>query len=118
MITNSYDPCQDIFSIQTSFDGKQYICKTWHSKAIKDRLPCQAVVNNLYVDDVPTQLKSLKKIGQITIAQQIVFKKLIVVPKGQQRKIKGAIYNVLVECDQTCNNIYSLVLLKDLVSSF
>ena len=24
-------------------------------------------------------------------------------PKGQQRKIKGAICNILVECDQTCN---------------
>lgn len=33
LIPNSY-PCQDIFSIQTSFDGKQYICKTCYSKAI------------------------------------------------------------------------------------
>ena len=64
MITNSY-PCQDIFSIQTSFDRKQYICKTCHSKAIKDRLPCQAC--NLYVDDVPTQLESLKKLEQIVM---------------------------------------------------
>ena len=24
-------------------------------------------------------------------------------PKGQQRKIKGAICNIPVECDQTCN---------------
>ena len=63
MITNSY-PCQDIFSIQTWFNGKQYICKTCHSKAIKDRLPCQAFANNLYLDDLPlTQLESLKKNG-------------------------------------------------------
>ena len=102
LIANNY-PCQDIFSIQTSFDGKQYICKTCHSKAIKDRLPCQALVNNLYVDDVPTQLESLKKLEQIIIAQRIVFEKIIVMPKGQQRKIKGAICNVPVECDQTCN---------------
>ena len=26
-------------------------------------------------------------------------------PKGQQRKIKGAICNVPVECDQTCNQL-------------
>lgn len=32
-----------------------------------------------------------------------MFEKVIVMPKGQQRKIKGAIYNVPVECDQTCN---------------
>ena len=26
-------------------------------------------------------------------------------PKGQQRKIKGAICNIPVECDQTCNHL-------------
>ena len=26
-------------------------------------------------------------------------------PKGQQRKIKGAICNIPVECDQTCNQL-------------
>lgn len=40
---------------------------------------------------------------QIIIAWQIVFEKIIVMPKGQWRKIKGAICNVPVECDQTCN---------------
>ena len=34
LITNSY-PCWDILSIQTSFDGKQYICKTCHSNSFK-----------------------------------------------------------------------------------
>ena len=31
------------------------------SKAIQGRLPCQAIVNNLNVDDVPTELGNLKK---------------------------------------------------------
>lgn len=26
-------------------------------------------------------------------------------PKGQQQKIEGAIYNVPVECDQKCNQL-------------
>ena len=37
------------------------------------------------------------------IAQRIVFGKIIVKPKGKQRKIKGAICNVPVNCNQTCN---------------
>lgn len=49
-------------------------------------------MNNLNVDDVPIELGNLKKIEQIIIAQRIVFEKVIVMPKGQQRKIKGAIY--------------------------
>jgi len=38
-----------------------------------------------------TELESLKKLEQIIIAQRIVFEKIVVMPKGQQRKIKGAI---------------------------
>ena len=82
---------------------KKYICKTCHSKAIQGRLPCQAIVNNLNVDDVPTELGNLKKLEQILIAQRIIFEKVIVMPKGQQRKIKGAICNVPVNCDETCS---------------
>ena len=35
----------------------------------------------------------------------IVFEKIGVMHKGQQRKNKGAICNVPVECDQTCNQL-------------
>ena len=64
-------------------------------------LNCQAVINNMYVDDTPVELASLEKLDQILMAQRIVFVKIIVMPKGQQRKVKGAICNVMVECDQT-----------------
>ena len=99
-------PCQTYFIIQPSFYGKQNICNTCRSKVIKGNLPCQAVVNgNMYVDEIPTELSSLEKLGQIRIAQQIVFEKIVVMHKGQQRKLKGAICNVPIECDQTCNQL-------------
>ena len=102
LIPNMY-PCQDIFNRHVSYDKEEYICKTCRSKAIQGRLPCQAVVNKLRVDDIPTELQSLKKLEQILIAQRIVFEKIVVMPKGQQRKIKGAICNVPVQCDETCS---------------
>ena len=55
----------------------------------------------MYVDDTPVELASLEKLEQILIAQRIVFEKIIVMPKGQQRKVKGAICNVPVDCDRT-----------------
>ena len=67
----------------------------------------------MYVDDTPVELASLEKLDQILMAQRIVFVKIIVMPKGQQRKIKGAICNVLVECDQTSSLLHAL--LRDLV---
>ena len=54
---------------------------------------------------IPTELSTLEKLEQILIAQRIVFEKIVVMPKGQQRKIKGAIRNVPVECDKTCQTL-------------
>ena len=62
-IHNKY-PCQKYFNTQQSFDGKEYICSTCHSKVIKGQLPCQAVVNNMYVDEIPMHLASLEKLEQ------------------------------------------------------
>ena len=50
---------------------------------------CQAVANNLYVDETPVELGSLNKLEQILHAQRTVFKKIILMPKGQKRKMKG-----------------------------
>ena len=58
--------------------------------------------NNLYVDEIPPEFSALEKLEQILIAQRIVFEKIVVMPKGQQRKIKGATCNVPVECEETC----------------
>ena len=101
MLKSKYK-CQHYFTDTKSFDGKEYICKICHPKISKGNLPCQAVHNNLYVDEIPSALSGLEKLEQILIAQRIVFEKIVVMPKGQQRKIKGAICNVPVECEQTC----------------
>ena len=57
------------------------------------------------IDEIPQELASLAKLEQILVSKRIVFQKIIVMPKGQQRKIKGAICNIPVECDQTCNHL-------------
>ena len=98
---------QNIFTEKLSFDNKEYICKTCHSKVIKGKVPCQAVYNDMFVDDISTELQTLEKLEQILIAQRILFEKIVVMPKGQQRKIKGAICNVPVECDKTCQTLPS-----------
>ena len=56
----------------------------------------------MYLDKIPQKLSTLEKLEQILIAHRIVFEKIVVMPKGQQRKIKGAICNVPVDCEQTC----------------
>ena len=74
------NPCQTYFNIQQLFDGKKYLCKTCRSKVIIGKLPCQAVVSNMYMDEIPRELSSLEKLEQILIAQRIVFEKIMVMP--------------------------------------
>ena len=91
-----------IFTTIKSFNDKLYICNTCHTNIKKNRVPCQAVENNLAVDDIPPELSSLEKLEQILISQRIVFEKIVIMPKGQQRRIKGAICNAPVNCEETC----------------
>ena len=71
-LTRSAYPSKDVFNVVLSFNGKEYICKNCHSKAIDGRIPCQAIKNNLYVDNIPTELEDLKKLEQIIIAPHCI----------------------------------------------
>ena len=104
-----------------SFNGNMSIRMTCDKTIRKrNRVPCQAVHNCLVVDDMPRELAGLEKLEQILISRRIVFEKIVVMPKvsvsvflllytvcqkekSQQRKIKGAICNVPVDCEETCN---------------
>ena len=100
---DKYNCSSCLFTSVTSFNGKMYICNTCHvTIKKKNKTPCQAVHNNLAVDDVPPELASLEKLEQILVSQRIVIQKIVVMPKGQQRKIRGAICNVPVSCEETC----------------
>lgn len=43
----------------------------------------------MHVDAIPPELAILEKLEQILIAQRIVFEKIVVMPKGQQKKNQG-----------------------------
>ena len=59
-----------LFTNIASFDNKQYICMTCHSKVVKGKIPCY---NYMSDDEVPAELAFLEKLEQILIAQRIVF---------------------------------------------
>ena len=100
---DKYKSSSCLFTSVTSFNGNMYICKTCDvTIKKKNKIPCQAVCNNLAVDDAPPEIANLEKLEQILVSQRIVFQKIVVMPKGQQRKIRGAICNVPVSCEETC----------------
>ena len=62
-------------STGTSFDNKEYICKTCHSKVIKGKVPFQAVYNDMFVDDIPTELSTLEKLEHILMLKDLLSRK-------------------------------------------
>ena len=68
-------------------------------KANKGQIPCQAVYNKLDIDEMPSELEALRKLESVLVAQRLIFQRIVVMPKGQQKKIRGAICNVPVNCD-------------------
>ena len=87
-----------------SFDGLEYICKTCHRKLQSkgDKTPCQAVCNKLDLYELPTELADINKLERVLIAKRLLFKKIVIMPKGQYPKVKGAICNVPVDVENVC----------------
>ena len=103
---NKYDTTlhENIFDFRIlSFDEKEYICITCDSKLIKNKIPCQAVINDLELHELPADFSDIRRLEKVLIAKRILFKKVTIMPKGQAPKIKGTICNVPIEADQICN---------------
>ena len=65
-----------------SFDGKLYVCRTCDLKLKKAKVHCQAVCNRLALSCLPEQFKSVRKLERILISKRLLFKKVVVMPKG------------------------------------
>ena len=76
----------------------RYICITCDRNLLKGLLPCQAV-SKLGIDDLPDKIKLLNRLEKVLIAKQILFKKVTIMPKGQQPKIKGSVCNIPVQAN-------------------
>ena len=98
---------QEIYSLARImlFDNVEYICGTCHLKAKKGHIPCQSVCNKLDIDEMPSELEALGKLGSVLVAQRLVFQKIVVMPNSQQKKIRGAICSVPVNCDTVCQSL-------------
>ena len=93
----------DLFHEVESFDGNKYICITCDKHLKKNRTPPQAVTNKLILDPIPGVLETLNRLEKILISKRILFKKITVMPKGQQPKIRGAVCNIPVQADAISN---------------
>ena len=52
---------------------------------------------------MPNEINDLRKLEKVIISKRILFKKIVIMLKGQAPKLKGAICNVQLEADDVCN---------------
>ena len=69
---NRYSVDEDSIFMVMSCDGNHYICNTCDKALQNNRMPCQAVANKLFVEDLLKQFHL-----------KILFKKVTVMRKGR-----------------------------------
>ena len=74
-----------------SYDGNHYICNTCDKALRNNRMPCQAVANRLFVEDLPKQFQGINRLERLFALRRVLFKKVTVIAKDKSLKMKGSI---------------------------
>ena len=77
-----------------SIDGSTYICHTCHAALKLGGIPAQSKANMITLDEIPDELKDLNTLELHIIYKRILFMKLVKLPRGKQKGIRGAAVNV------------------------
>ncbi|CAM4570259.1 unnamed protein product [Leuciscus chuanchicus] len=83
----------------------EWICHCCHNTLMRGLMPDIALANKLQFAAIPSELCDLNVLERHVIAKYIPFAKIITLPKGQQRAIKGAVISVASEVETTVNSL-------------
>ena len=86
----------------SSIDGSIYICLTCHKTLKSGRVPAQCKANRMALDEILDELKDLNNLELHIICKRILFMKLVKLPRGKQKGIKGAAVNVPADLGPAC----------------
>ena len=82
---------------------KEWICHTCHAHLKKGCMSTLAVANKLQLSEIPSELSDLNILERHLIAKCIPFAKIIPLPRGRQRLIRGNVVCVPSEVQETVN---------------
>ena len=80
-----------------------YICHTCHTALKSGRIPAQIKANRMALDEILGELTDLNNLELHIICKWILFMKLVKLPRGIQKGIKGATVNVPADHGPACN---------------
>ncbi|XP_070573805.1 uncharacterized protein [Ptychodera flava] len=86
-------------------EDRQWICKTCQGSLKVNRMPAQAVANNLEVEPVPEQLSFLCNLESQLITRIIPFMKIVALPTGGQHGLRGQVVLVPSNIQKTAETL-------------
>lgn len=95
-ITGTYvhhcnDDCDIPCLRHSSSWGSEWICHACHRHLLKATMPSEAAANNLQLTSIPEPLKKLNALESQLLALNIPFMKVLPLPKGGQKGMKGSV---------------------------
>ena len=87
----------------SSPDGSTYICHSCHNTLKSGTIPAKSKANFMDLEEIPDELNDLNNLELHTISKRILFMKLVRLPRGKQKGIKGAAVNVPADLGPACN---------------
>ena len=111
-------------SVQRKSRVDMYICHTCDRHLSSGKMPPEACANRLQLQPIPHELQSLNILEKHLISRMVPFMKVITLPKGGQKKLKGPCVlvpsnlqdtlNVLPRCDAETPQIIKLIMKRKL----
>ena len=86
----------------SSIDGLIYICHNCHRTLKSNKVPAQSKANDMDLEEIPDELSDLNNLELHIICKRILFMKLVKLPRGKQKGIKGAAVNVPADLGPAC----------------
>ena len=84
---------------------QEWICHTCNNHLRRGKMPPLAVANNLALAPIPPELAPLNVLERQVIARILPFAKIVSLPKGQQKAVRGAVVCVPSEVVATVNSL-------------
>ncbi len=84
---------------------KEWICHTCHRHLLKGNMPPQAVINHLWLDDIPEELRILNALEMHLVSIVQPFMKIVPLPRGAQKGVRGQMVCVPANIQRTADSL-------------
>lgn len=85
--------------------SQEWICFACHRYLSVNKMPKQSLCNSLNIEPIPPELKEINVLERQLVALRIPFMKVLSLPKGGQKRVKGPCINVPSDLNKVTSSL-------------